>query len=124
MHNIKSAIATLAALGALVVTAHAALTVVGTGNERTFDPASFPADKQQSYALMEAKCANASCHSMDRTVEAVTSGVMPLSKKPFDHEAAKAYGIKMMRMPSSGINKAEAKELVELMYFMIDESKK
>ncbi len=57
-----------------------------------------------------------------RTVEAIFTGTAPISRTPFAKQAAKHYGVKMMRMPNSGIDKAQAKEMVVLMYFLIDQS--
>ncbi|MDF1554698.1 MAG: hypothetical protein P1P84_16630, partial [Deferrisomatales bacterium] len=95
----------------------AGLKVLGEGDSRAFDASAFPADKQASYKLMESKCAVADCHGMGRSVDAIATGTAQISQTPFDKEAAKKYGVKMMRMPNSGIDKAQAKELVELMYF-------
>jgi hypothetical protein len=102
----------------------AGLKVIGEGDARTFDVSAFPADKQESFKLMESKCAVASCHGMARTVDAIVTGTAPISQTPFDKQAAKKYGVKMMRMPNSGIDKKEAKQLVELMYFLIGESER
>ena len=104
--------------------ASAGVKTVGKGDGAKFDPAGWPADMQKRYELMEVKCNNKACHSMGRTVEAIVTGIAPNSKTPFDKEAAKRYGIKMMRKPDSNVNKEEAKRLVELMYFLIDEAKK
>ncbi len=57
-------------------------------------------------------------------MESINTGIAPNSKTPFDKEAAKRYGIKMMRKPDSNVNKEEAKTIVELLYFMIDEAHK
>lgn len=108
----------------LAAAAHAGLAVVGEGATARFDPAGWPAEMQAKYPLMQAKCSNATCHTMERTVVAVTTGTAPMSNTPFDRQAAKAYGIKMMRKPDSGVNKEEAKTIVELLYFLIDEAKK
>lgn len=102
----------------------AGVKTVGKGDQAKFDPASWPAEMQKRYSLMETKCNNKNCHNLARTVEAITTGIAPNSKTPFDKEAAKRYGIKMMRKPDSNVNKEEAKQLVELMYFLIDEAKK
>lgn len=115
---------TLLALTLSGVPAIAGLTVLGEGDNRSFDPAGFPADKQELLKVMEVKCAVPSCHGMGRTVEAINTGVAPISQTPFDKDAAKRYGVKMMRMPNSGVDKAEAKQMVELMYFLLDEAGK
>ncbi|MBI5014601.1 MAG: cytochrome C [Deltaproteobacteria bacterium] len=102
------------------------LKVLGTGEQKRLDPSGFPPDMKESYALMEIKCANTSnnCHGVGRAVEAIVTGIAPNSKTPFDKEAAKQYGVKMMRKPDSGVNKQEAKTLVQLMYYLIDEARK
>ncbi|MEW6486339.1 MAG: cytochrome C [Thermodesulfobacteriota bacterium] len=105
----------------IALTAHAGLKVIGEGADRRFDPAQFPPEYQASYKLMEARCNVADCHDFQRTVDAIATGVATVTNTPFDKAAAKAYGVKMMRMPNSGIDKAEAKQLVELMYYMIDQ---
>jgi len=104
--------------------AFAGLTVIGEGDGRRFDPSSFPPAMQKSYSLMETKCSKANCHAFGRVVEAVTTGIAPISKTAFDKAAAKAYGVKMMRKPDSGIDKSDAKAIVELLYFLIDEEGK
>ena len=100
----------------------AGLTVVGEGDARSFDAAGFPPEMQAPFKTLETKCSVASCHGMGRTVEAIVSGIAPISQTPFDKTAAKKYGVKMMRMPNSGITKDEAKEAVNTLYFLIDES--
>ncbi len=110
--------------GALLTTSSpASVAVVGSAGNRTFDPSGWPAEMKSRAPLFEAKCANAACHTMERTVIAITTGTAPISNTPFDKEAAKAYGVKMMRKPDSGIDKAEAKSLIELLYFLIDARK-
>lgn len=101
--------------------AFAGLKYKGSGANATFDPSGFPPDMQDKWKLMEVKCNNAACHTMERTVVAIRDGITPITKTPFDKEAAKAYGVKMMRRPDSGIGKAEAKTIVEILYYMIDE---
>ncbi len=114
-----------ACLCSLPAAALAGLAVVGQGEARRFDPSGFPPDMQKRYALMEVKCANPAegCHSLGRVVEAVTTGIAPISHTPFDKKAAKMYGIKMMRKPDSGIDKKTARELVRLLYFLLEQAR-
>lgn len=105
----------------LATAALASLKYKGAGAAATFDPSSFPPEYQAKWKLMEEKCSNPSCHTMERTVIAIRDGVTNITKTPFDKEAAKAYGVKMMRRPDSGIGKNEAKLIVEMLYWMIDE---
>lgn len=104
--------------------AHASLKYVGKDSTAGFDSADFPPAIQESYKLMQAKCNNAKCHTMQYTVDAIKNGIAPITKGPFDKAAAKAYGVKMMRRPDSGIDKSEAKSIVELLFFLIDEKAK
>lgn len=93
----------------------------GSGATLTFDPSGFPSDVAEKYKLMEVKCTNPACHTMERTVQSIRDGITPITKTAFDKEAAKAYGVKMMRRADSGIGKNEAKTIVEVLYYMIGE---
>lgn len=106
--------------------ASAQLKVVGEGDHRTFDPASFPPDIREKYVVALVKCANnsANCHGFGRTVDTLMTGVGSISKLPFDKEAAKLYGVKMMRKPDSGMDKKETKAVVELLYYLIDQARR
>ena len=104
--------------------AHAALTYVGKDSTAGFDASGFPADMKTTYKLMQTKCNNPKCHTMQYVQDAIRTGNAPISKGPFDKAAAKAYGVKMMRRPDSGIDKGEAKSIVELLYFLLDEKLK
>jgi hypothetical protein len=59
---------------------------------------------------------------LERTVILINSGIAPISSTPFDRNAVKAYGIKIMRKPDSQMNKKEVNAVVELMYYLIDEA--
>jgi len=101
--------------------AHAGLTVVGKGDAMHFDPASYPAKMKENYNVMKMRCVK--CHTLERTVVAITTGIAPISGQLFDKNATKAYGIKMMRKPDSNMNKQEVKAVVELMNWMLGETK-
>lgn len=113
-----------AALVLLATSAFAELKYKGQGPSLTFDPTSFTPEMAKKYEIMAVKCNNAACHTMERSVVAVRDGILPISKTPFDKEAAKAYGVKMMRRQDSGIGQKEAKVIVELLYYLIDERTK
>lgn len=87
-----------------------------------FDPESVDASYRPSMDLMSRKCIK--CHTMERTVIAIQTGRAPLTGQPFDKQAVKAYGIKMLRKPNSDMNKQEIRELVVLMNYLLDENKK
>ncbi len=98
----------------------AGLAVVGKGDNMRFDPANFPPAMKSAYEVMKVKCVK--CHTLERTVVAITTGVAPISGQPFDRKATKAYGIKMMRKPDSNMNRQEIKVTVDLMNYLLDEA--
>lgn len=99
---------------------NAALKLSGKGEKLTFDPSGIPSELKPSWEIMKVKCIK--CHTMERTVVSVTTGVAPISGQPFDRSATRAYGIKMMRKPDSNMNKQEVKATVDLMNWMLDEN--
>ena len=101
-------------------TAQAGLKVVGTGDNMRFDPSTFPPAMKAAYEIMKVKCIK--CHTLERTVVAITTGIAPISGQPFDRKATKAYGIKMLRKPDSNMNRQEIKVAVDLMNFLLDEA--
>ena len=104
----------------LSTAAQAGLKVVGKGDNMRFDPSAFPAPMKSSYEVMKVRCIK--CHTLERTVVAITTGIAPISGQPFDRRATRAYGIKMLRKPDSNMNRQEVKEVVELMNFLLDQA--
>ncbi|MGD0585747.1 MAG: cytochrome C [Oryzomonas sp.] len=102
--------------------ADARIKVKGRGDKMNFDPDSIPAQYKASYDLMTRKCIK--CHTMERTVIAVLTGRAPITGQPFDRQAVKAYGIKMLRKPDSNMNKQEIRDVVMLLNFLLDENAK
>ena len=101
---------------------HAKIRSVGKGDKMTFDPAQIPADLKPAYEIMKVKCIQ--CHTQERTVIAIQTGIAPVTGQPFDKQATKAYGIKMLRKPKSNMTRDEVKKVVDLMNFLIDEAAK
>jgi hypothetical protein len=95
--------------------AFAELKVTGTGKEARMAPDQFPAEHQERLKLFEAKCGK--CHDLDRPITAIKTGKTPVSGGPFDDEGVKAYVTKMMRKPNSGVEQADAKEIIILLRF-------
>ena len=114
----------LTALVTLVTYFHAEarIKVKGRGDKMNFDPESISGEFKPSFELMSKKCIK--CHTMERTVIAIQTGRAPITGQPFDKQAVKAYGIKMLRKPNSDMNKQEIRELVVLMNYLLDENKK
>lgn len=102
--------------------ADARVKVKGRGDKMNFDPESVSPSFRPSMDLMSRKCIK--CHTMERTVIAIQTGRAPLTGQPFDKQAVKAYGIKMLRKPNSDMNKQEIRELVVLMNYLLDENKR
>lgn len=102
--------------------AHAAIKTIGKGEKLTFDPSGFPPQMKANWDIMKVKCIK--CHTMERTVVSVTTGIAPISGQPFDRNSTRAYGIKMMRKPDSNMNKQEVKATVDLMNWMLDAAAK
>lgn len=94
--------------------------VKGRGDKMNFDADSIPANFKPSFELMTRKCVK--CHTMERTVIAVQTGRAPITGQPFDKQAVKAYGIKMLRKPNSDMNKQEIRDIVVLLNFLLDEN--
>lgn len=100
--------------------AHAALKVIGKGDSMRLDSAKFPPAMKANYDIMRTKCVK--CHTLERTIVAIQTGVAPISGQIFDRNATKAYGIKMLRKPDSNMSKAEVKATVDLMNFLLNEA--
>jgi hypothetical protein len=110
----------MAVLFLAAVECHAGLKVLGKGDSLRFDPAVFPPKMKADYEIMKVRCVK--CHTLERTVVAITTGIAPITGQPFDRNATRAYGIKMMRKPDSNMNKQEVKATVELMNYLLDEA--
>lgn len=102
--------------------AHARIRSVGKGDKMNFDPSQIPADLKGAFEIMKVKCIQ--CHTQERTVIAIQTGIAPVTGQPFDKQATKAYGIKMLRKPKSNMSRDEVKQVVNLMNYLIDEAAK
>lgn len=102
--------------------ADARVKVKGRGNNMNFDPESVSPSFRPSLDLLSRKCVK--CHSMELTVIAIQTGRAPITGQPFDKQAVKAYGIKMLRKPNTDMNKQEIREIVTLLNHLIDENRK
>lgn len=102
--------------------AHAKIRAVGKGDKMNFDPSQIPPDMKAAFEIMKVKCVQ--CHTQERTVIAIQTGIAPVTGQPFDKQATKAYGIKMLRKPKSNMTREDVKKVVELMNYLIDEASK
>lgn len=113
-------VAALAALAGPLAAAN--LRTVGSGDAMNFDPSGFPEVMKAKFEVMRVKCVK--CHTMERTIVAIKTGVAPISGQPFDKGATKAYGVKMLRKPDSDMSKEQVKAVVELMNYLLDETER
>jgi hypothetical protein len=102
--------------------AHGALKVIGKGDAMRLDPSAFPPKYKAAYDVLKVKCIK--CHTLERTIVAVNTGIAPVTNLLFDRSATKAYGMKMIRKPDSNMNLQEVKVCVELLNFLLDEAAK
>ena len=102
--------------------ADARVKVSGRGAKMNFSIESIPDMYKPSFELMQVKCIK--CHTMERTVIAIQTGRAPITGQPFNRQAVKAYGIKMLRKPNSDMNKKEIRDLVVLLNYLLDENAK
>jgi hypothetical protein len=102
--------------------AEARVKVTGRGAKMNFSADSIPEMYKPSFDLMQVKCIK--CHTMERTVIAIQTGRAPITGQPFNRQAVKAYGIKMLRKPNSDMNKKEIRDIVVLLNYLLDENAK
>jgi len=104
------------------VQGYAKVKTVGSGDKITFDQAQIPADMKGAFEIMKVKCIQ--CHTMERTVIAIQSGIAPVTGQPFDKNATKSYGVKMLRKPKSNMSREDVKQVVGLLNYLLDQSGK
>jgi len=105
-----------------VSVAEARIKTIGKGDKLNFDPAMIPQNWKAAFDILEIRCIK--CHSMERSVIAISTGIAPVTGQPFDKQATKSYGIKMLRKPKSGMNRDEVKQVIGLMNWLLDEAHK
>lgn len=113
----------LALFGIMAAPSHAALQVVGRGDSMRFDISAFPPQMKANFETMKGKCTK--CHSLERLAVAFSTGIAPISGRPFDVDMLKATTFTMVRKANGGgasISKDEAKSISGLLKYMIDES--
>lgn len=112
-------LAVIIAAGLLTIAAsgNAAVKVIGHGETKAFDSSDFAPAMKANYKIMKEKCVR--CHSLERVVEAITTGVSPISGQPFDRAAVKAYSAKMLRKKDSRMTRQEILATEHLMNYLL-----
>jgi hypothetical protein len=118
----KKILLTLLLVSLSATAANAGLKVVGKGDAMHLDPSAFPPAMKANYEVVRVKCVK--CHTLERTIVAIQTGVAPISGQPFDRNATKAYGVKMLRKPDSNMSKPEVKASVDLLNFLLAETER
>jgi hypothetical protein len=117
---VKKIVLFLLLLCSIVPPAHAGLKVIGKGDSMRLDPSAFPPAMKANYEIMKVRCVK--CHTLERTIVAIQTGVAPISGQVFDRNATRAYGVKMLRKPDSNMSKPEVKATVDLMNYLLNEA--
>ena len=102
--------------------AGAALKTTGRDENLNIDQAMIPASSRQAYDTMRVRCIK--CHTRERVVVAIKTGIAPISSGVFNKTATKAYGIKMLRKKDSNMSKQEVSIVIELLNFLLDEAER
>jgi hypothetical protein len=99
--------------------AYAELKVIVQGDSLSIDPSGFPPKMQAAYGMMLQKCNK--CHSIERVIVAVQSGVCPVSKTSFSKDTAASVVTRMYLKPDSNMTKKEARTILDLIYYMLEQ---
>lgn len=108
------------AVGALVMTlaltlgvgaSSAELKLLGVGGNMTLDTADIPAELKPNWELMQIKCSK--CHGLDVVLVPLQAGATS-NGVALNKASIKAYGIKMLRKPDSGLTGIDLKKILEL----------
>jgi hypothetical protein len=113
----KKLVVTMLLVATTATAANAALKVMGRDEGMRLDTSSFPPAMKANYEIFKVKCTK--CHSLERTIVAIQTGIAPISGQPFDRNAARAYGAKMLKKPDSGMTKTDVKATVDLMDYLL-----
>jgi Photosystem P840 reaction-centre cytochrome c-551 len=101
-------------------TSYAQLKVIGKGENLSIDTSEFPPRMQAAYDLMKQKCSK--CHTIERVIASVQTGVCLYSKTSFTKDTAKSIVARMFLKPDSNITRDDARTIVELLHFMLEQN--
>lgn len=118
----KHIVLTLSLCLLFAASAQAALKVIGSNDSKQLDSSGFPPAMKSAYQLMQKKCT--SCHTLERVVIALQTGVAPTTLLEFNKQTAKAHCDKMMRKSGANITAQDARSITALLYYLIDEAAK
>ncbi len=102
--------------------AHAQLVVNGSGSSRSIDASGFPPGMQAAYRLMTQKCTR--CHTIERIIESLQTGITPISRTAFNKQTSESVVVRMYLKPDSHLSKSDARAVLGLLNFLIDENER
>jgi hypothetical protein len=111
-------LAVLALVSSVSSPSQAMIRFEGSGEKLNFSPSQFPPDMKSAFGIMNAKCIK--CHSQERLVISIQTGIGPVSNLPFDSRAAN----KMLLKAKTNMSKEETKQVANLITYLITESAK
>ncbi len=100
-------------------TAYAQLNVVGSGSGVALDVSAYPPQMQAAYNLMTHKCTR--CHTIERIIEAVQTGIAPITRIAFNKQTSESVVVRMYLKPDANLSKHEAKTVLDFLNFLLDE---
>lgn len=75
----------------------------------------FPLEQRVRYPLFKERCTK--CHSLERSIDALETGIAPVTGDQFEEGDIKEYVVRMMRKRTSGISKSDALELTAFLVY-------
>jgi len=103
--------------------AFASLKFSGSGSDRQINTGSFPPQMKANYELMSSKCTK--CHSLERLVISLKTGIAPISNQPFNLEHMQTDINSMVRRSNARkfpISKEESQSIFAVLKYMLEES--
>ena len=99
--------------------AFAEVRVIVQGDTVSIDPSEFPPQMRAGYDLMMEKCNK--CHTIERIVAAVQTGICPLSKTSFSKTSTRSVVTRMYLKPESNMTKSDARTIVLFLNYLLDQ---
>ena len=101
------------------VVAYGQLNVIVQGDNLIIDSTGYPPKMQSAYILMMQKCNQ--CHSIERIIIGVQSGICPLSKSAFTKETTTKIVTRMFLKENSNMTRENARDIVEFLNFLLEQ---
>ncbi|HEY6872710.1 MAG TPA: cytochrome C [Geobacteraceae bacterium] len=105
----------------LSAAAHADLKVMGSGDTLAIDTTDFPPQMQKAYTVMTRRCSQ--CHTIERVIVAVQSGITPVSKSSFTKDGTKVLVTRMLLKAGPNYDRRERRVIVLLLNYLLDMTK-